>query len=385
MAQIKKYFWLRNIALFSICGFLCFSLFPFPPIIWRLLFLLISLVTIIPNINGCTQLEKMVIGFCLLNIIYYFVSFLWLASPSTTQIGNISVTLLALPLFCILGRKGVFSERFIIIALISLVLSSMVYFESMRVIMIANFINRNDITNNASVVFLYILPFIFVLKNRYISYGVILICVYYLMEGAKRGNIVCSIPIIVLFIIMTFRNKHIKVYEKLLFIIFFFFALLWGSTKFKENEYLQKRIEQTMEGNTSNRDIIYSNCWDVYTNSEHIPNLLFGYGFDGTLNHKNIGAYAHNDWLEILVDYGVIGFIFYLLIFILIYQQIRMIREIQKRYVLIALASVWLCKTAFSMGFTEETTFILFMLFGFITQKDRKLNNSRFYNNLQCN
>lgn len=368
MTQSNKYIWLRNFALLSTCGFLCYSLFPFPPISWRLLFLGTAIITIWPNAKCLTQLEKTIIIFWGLNLIYFFASYLWLDRPSTSQIGNISVTLLAIPLYGILGRKGLFTERFNLVAVMLLLISSFIYFESLKLVMLARFIGRDAITNNASTVFLYILPFILLLKNRLISYCVAIVCAYFLMEGAKRGNIVFAIPIILLFVVLIFRDKQVKVYEKFLFVIIFLFAISWGSKRFSENEYLQKRVEETIEGDSSNRDKIYSNAWNVYSESESVRNIIFGYGFDATINNKKIGNYAHNDWLEILVDYGAVGIVFYLSIFILLYKQIRKTKKLQKRFVLSAVFLVWFSKSLLSMGFTEETTFVLFMLLGGVTQ-----------------
>lgn len=376
MTQQKKYIWLRNIALLSICGFLCYSLFPVPPITWRLLFLGVVFFTIWPNLNKLTRLEKWIIAFWGLNLVYYFTSYFWLDSPSTTQIGNISVTLLSIPLFLTLSRRGVMTNKFYSYAIILLLLSAIVYYESLRVIMLAKFIHRDDITNNASVVFVYLLPFVLFLKNRYLSYGVTLICAYFLMEGAKRGNIVCAIPVIILLVLLTFRNKQVRIYEKFLFIVFFLFAVTWGIKQFEQNEYLQQRIEQTIEGNTSNRDRIYGNAWKVYSESESIINIIGGYGFDATVNNRQIGNYAHNDWLEILVDYGVVGIIFYTSMFILLFRQIRQKKDIQKRYTLIAITSVWFLKSAFSMGFTSDTLFILSLSLGYVYQReDSSLQN----------
>ena len=378
MTQQKKYIWLRNISLLSICGYLCYSLFPFPPVIWRLLFLGTAILVIWPNMKSLSRLEKTVIGFWVLNLIYFFISFLWLDNPSISQIGNISVTLFAIPLFMILGRKGVMTDRFYSIAVVLLLLSAMIYFESMRVFMLAKFINRDDVTNNASVVFLYILPFILLLKNRYLSYLTTLLCVYYLMEGAKRGNIICAIPVLFIFILSIFRNKQVKFYEKLVFIVFLLFATSWGVEKFVENEYLQARVEQTMEGDSSDRDVLYTNAWRTFSESENIRNMLFGYGFDGALHHPKIKAYAHNDWLEILVDYGVLGAFFYLSIFFLLFMRIRKEKDFRKYYVMITISVIWLLKSAFSMGFTGETIFILFIAWGYVCQvKDSESQKRR--------
>lgn len=377
MTLHKKYIWFRNISLLSICGFLCYSLFPFPPIAWRLLFLGTALATIGPNINSLTRLEKAVIGFWILNLVYFFVSYLWLDNPSTTQIGNISVTLLSIPLFMTLGKKGVMTERFYSIAVVLLLLSAMIYFESMRVFMLAKFINRDDVTNNASVVFLFILPFILLLKNRYLSYLVTLICSYYLMEGAKRGNIICAIPVLFLFILSTFRNKQVKFYEKLVFIVFLLFATSWGTEKFVENEYLQARVEQTLEGNSSNRDIIYANAWKVFSESENAYNVLVGYGFDGTINHKDLNERAHNDWLEILVDYGITGIIFYCSIFLSLFSTIKKEKNLKNKYILTSVVAIWFLKSIFSMGFSGEIMSLLFILLGYVSMPQNIISTNK--------
>lgn len=369
MRQTYKYIWLRNIALLSICGFLCFSLFPVPPITWRLLFLGTATITIWYNIYQLTHLEKWALTFAGLNLGYYFISFFWLNNPSATQIGNILVTLLSIPLFMTLGRNGVMTERFYLIGLPLLIVSSIIYFESMQLRFLEVFLGREDITNNGSVVFLYILPITLFLKNRYFSYGITLISAYFLMEGAKRGNIICAVPVIILFIVLTFRNRRVRIYEKLIFIVFFLFAISWGIKQFEQNEYLQTRVEQTIEGNSSNRDILYTNAWKVYSESNNLKNIIFGYGFQATCYNQQIGNYVHNDWLEILVDYGAFGAIFYLTIFLLLFQLIRKEKDVQKRYVLIAIALVWFFKSIFSMGFTSDTMFILFLSLGYVCQK----------------
>ena len=367
MIQQKKYIWLRNIALLSICGFLCYSLFPVPPITWRVLLLGTAFLTIGPNLSYLTRLEKIVISFWILHFVYFFTSYFWLDSPSTTLIGNISVSLLSIPLFMTLGRRGVMTNRFYLVATILLVLSAFVYYWTLRANYLANLMSGNqDITNNASAVFLYILPLIFILRSRYLSYGVLLICSYFIMDGAKRGNIVCAVPVILLFIIYTFRHKKNRFYEKAIFMLFFIFTVSWGLKQYEQNEYLQKRMEQTMEGNSSGRDRIYENSWKVYSESQDIKNIILGYGFQVTYYNKQIGNYAHNDWLELLVDNGLVGALFYLYIFILLFKIIKKEKDLQKRYILISIAIIWLLKSMFSMSFTSSLMCIMFITLGWI-------------------
>lgn len=374
MIEQNRYIWLRNISLLSICGYLCYSLFPIQPITWRLLLLGIAFLVVGPNFSILTRIEKTIIAFWVLNLIYFFTSYFWFVSPSTTLIGNISVSLLSIPLFMTLGRKGVMTSRFYLIAAIALVLSSFVYYKTMEAQYLANLIGGNEVsTNNGSVVFLCILPIIFVLKNRYMSYGVLLVCVYFILDSAKRGNILSTIPVLLLFFIYTFRNRQVRGYEKIIFIFFFIFAVSLGLKQFEHNEYLQMRMEQTMEGNSSGRDRIYENAWKVYSESQSMKNIILGYGFQATYYNEQIGNYAHNDWLELLVDNGIVGALLYLSILIQLFKMIRREEDIQKRYLLISVVTIWFMKSTFSMSFTGETTFILFLLFGYVTQVDDTL------------
>lgn len=372
MTEQNRYIWLRNISLLSICGYLCYSLFPFPPITWRLLLLGTAFLVVVPNFSILTRIEKTIIAFWALNLIYFFVSYFGFVSPSTTLIGNISVSLLSIPLFMTLGRKGVMTSSFYLVVALALVLSSLVYYKAMEAQYIAKLLG-DDTTNNASVAFLCIMPIIFILKNRYLSYGVLLVSVYFILDAAKRGNIVCAIPVLLLFFIYNFRNKQIHVYEKIIFLIFFFFAVSWGFEQFEQNEYLQVRMEQTIEGNSSGRDRIYENAWKVYSESQSMKNIILGYGFQATYYNEQIGNYAHNDWLELLVDNGIVGALLYLYIFIQLFKITRSEEDIQKRYLLISVVAIWFLKSTFSMSFTGETTFILFLFFGYVTHDDDAL------------
>ena len=125
------------------------------------------------------------------------------------------------------------------------------------------------------------------------------------------------------------------------------------------------RIEQTMEGQSSHRDEIYTEAWQLWSTSDNTTNMVIGYGFDGTLNNMSNGHYAHNDWLEILVDYGLIGILSYLLIFFSIIKNIIRTKETDIKLILLACFSIWFLKTLFSMGFTEENLAVLMISMGY--------------------
>ena len=76
-------------------------------------------------------------------------------------------------------------------------------------------------------------------------------------------------------------------------------------------EFMIKRMASILEGNTSGRDVIYGTIFTKWYSSTNIWNLLFGFGFAGSLEITG-GSYAHNDWLELLSNFGLTGIIAYL-------------------------------------------------------------------------
>lgn len=125
------------------------------------------------------------------------------------------------------------------------------------------------------------------------------------------------------------------------------------------------RIEDTLEGDTSNRTRIYGAALRSWINAPSFLNLIFGYGTDGTLSQ--IGIRAHNDWLEILVDYGILGVVMYLSFFIcLIKAAWRSKGNPRLFYALLSVFFIWLSKSIYSMGFTNDIFSFLSVVIGVV-------------------
>ncbi len=75
------------------------------------------------------------------------------------------------------------------------------------------------------------------------------------------------------------------------------------------SDYMMERIEDTLAGNSSSRDGLYSFFWKYFTEDSCFIHYLLGRGANGTLDiYYN---YAHNDWLEIAVNQGLLGIFVY--------------------------------------------------------------------------
>lgn len=182
----------------------------------------------------------------------------------------------------------------------------------------------DDITNNNSYSILALLPLVCFFKGKkVVKYCFIVIIVFLVIFGMKRGAILCGGIMILSYYYSSFskqnqRNKLSNVLGFALIVvtiifIFNFFLL--------NNEYFQYRVDSTLEMDDSNRTIIYKNLWQSFKQEGNPIIILFGHGADGTLKVGSI--HAHQDWLEILTDFGVLGILIYILYWVSFMKVIK--------------------------------------------------------------
>lgn len=363
---LDKFILIRNLAIFCMIGNLLYFLFPFPAIVWRLSFVLLSLYCVYKDYvqYSFSGIEKAILMFTGLNLIYFFVSYLW-SNPSTTTLGNTLYALLAFVMFAFLGKKGILTHKFILVSAILLTVAAIPSFYNAQQLALTKIASESDETTvNASTIFLMLLPLLFCLRNRFVS--LVLFCVYlfFLISGAKRGNILAAVIPAILYLWMLFKENKKNLFKISGLIIAVAAIAVWAKDMVLSNDYLLNRYEQTLEGNTSGRDIIYSTMWNMWSGTDNIVNLLFGYGYNGTFLYSPMHKFAHNDWLEILVDFGLLGALFYAAIFISFARLYFRLDRGYPRLVCIAIVSIWFMKTLYSMGFTDQTLVLMAIPFG---------------------
>lgn len=302
------------------------------------------------------KMEKFDIGvaiFIMMHLLYFLFSWV-IGKQSTTFIGNIVVSMSMFFVFKYLGENSALTKQFLNLFVTIMVLCSIgrYYFYDIR---LHTLFTQENITNNGSVAFLFLFPLLFFIKNKAISFAMFCVSIYFILLSAKRGNILAIIIPAIIYLYYFFKdNKKLywKVIASLLIILFIYYISLFIS----EYDFLLKRFEQTIEGNSSSRDILYSNAINLWTGSNNIFHLLFGYGQGATM--YLIGNYAHNDWLELLVDNGLLGICVYLYIFVTLFFFIKNLPAEDIRYSMVSLFIIWGLKTCFSMGFIGE--FLMF-------------------------
>ena len=363
---LKKYKFIRNLALLFIAGNLIGWIFPFPNIIWRLGLVLLSIYVIVFEEKKRLPCENAILIFTAFNLVHYFVSFLWQNSAST-QIGNILYALLPLSLFVYLSKKKVLDDRFITFAeIVLLSVAILDYYHTKNTIISSIGLGDDiDVVNNASVTFLMILPMLFLLKSNIQKWLSLLVCMFFLLMGVKRGNIFAAVIPIGLIIYSLFKNRRQGILKIILTFILLLVASYITYDWITSNDFLLYRVNKTIQGNSSGRDVIYTGAWHSWYDSNNIITYLFGYGFDAT-RHQILTMHrpAHNDWLEILVDYGLVGVLLYLAIFMTLLHQIKQIQSYKMKLLLLSAFIIWFFKSVYSMGFTEEALSILMISMG---------------------
>lgn len=213
--------------------------------------------------------------------------------------------------FCERNSK---SENYLVFySFILLVLGFYRYF---RLEGVLDLIGREQASSNAFYYALMPLPCVLLSKNNIIKIiGVSLSAIVCVLSG-KRTAIIA-----VAFVIFLMIYQNVKNNKKL--IILLFIALMvsfhyYGDSLLERFDYVTMRLQGIQDDGGSGRADLYSSfleddIYDLFS----FPEAFIGEGFRG-FSRKHIGIDAvHNDYLEMMYSYGILGFIY--MIYMLIY------------------------------------------------------------------
>lgn len=168
--------------------------------------------------------------------------------------------------------------------------------------------SRTEFTNNLGYTFLSLIPYIFFLRRilpRYILLGVLIV---FIIACMKRGAILIGGVSAMWFLLS--QIKHSRGIGRKTLAIIFMCAIVGVATWYvmdmlANSDYFVYRLNKTLEGNSSNRDTIYSTLFKEIIDDPSLLHWLFGRGANSTV--LIAGNYAHEDWLELMTNNGIIG------------------------------------------------------------------------------
>lgn len=184
------------------------------------------------------------------------------------------------------------------------------------------------------------LPWLLCINRKYIRLILFVILSFAVLFSMKRSGILIIIfcwLIYGLLIINRGKNKVIAIISVFILfsIAFFSFDIIDDFSGGRITERLNK--EETNEG--SGRLAIYEITIDMQKKSSK-TSWLFGHGHFGVYNDSPFGISAHNDFLEVLYDYGLFIMILYLCLWGYVIKRAIYLYKIKSFYLFPYLASV---------------------------------------------
>lgn len=233
-------------------------------------------------------------------------------------------SLLPLFVFYYFGRRGIISEQWYKALFVLFLFNAlMMYAGEQRTLLEKSLTGERDFISNSGYYVASLLPLIcFFDKKRGIQYIIAALIIGLTVFCFKRGAILCVGIAFVYFMYTSLKTtKSInRIAVLLLVVIVIFLLYIYIENLMSANEFFAIRVTETMEGNSSGRDDIFGFFLNYFFSNENGLNFLWGNGAYGTV--KIYGIEAHTDWLEMAIDFGVIGLIVFLFYWINVYKNI---------------------------------------------------------------
>lgn len=288
--------------------------------------------------------------------LYYPIS--GMSMKSYSYIKSIYLSLLPIYPFYYYSRLGYLTaERLRIWGVVFLASVTLSYFRMQRdalTALLEEGSNADETTNNMSYLFLSCLPLLVLYRKKpLIQFTALAFVLAFIVMGMKRGAIAIGLVSSIYFMSQAIRNSTGKTRFSFLILsvgicigaVFFFIHEMSSS------DYMMKRIEDTIEGDTSGRDSLYSFFWTYFTKNDNFLHYLIGRGANGTLEIYD--NYAHNDWLEIAVNQGLLGIFVYAFYWFGFYKTWRNASNIEAKSILTLMALIFFAQTMFSMSYSD--------------------------------
>lgn len=197
-------------------------------------------------------------------------------------------------------------------------------------------------------------PFYICLKDKW-KYSRLALTMILIIFSYKRTAFMAMIIGLVAYFLcdIYIQKNEIKKYFKVIIIFVSMIIVAVLLNQYGDSLVVVRRLQNIANDNGSDRFMIWNTLWNYFKN-ENVIYKLIGNGYHGCLiilNYKF--AAAHNDFIEILIDYGLVGLVNHL-IFIFIIGK-NLIKNLK-------------LKTLNASGFTYMfVVWIVLMMFSFIT------------------
>ena len=177
-------------------------------------------------------------------------------------------------------------------------------------------------------------------KNKLLLPIYVVVVIFMLITGSKKVFIPIGLGLALYELYGGIKFRKILMLVLILFVIIFVIlsnAYLYNIIGSRTIDFLGNIGIYTGEYNYSHstdmREALIMTALECFSSRP-----LFGWGFNATARFSPYNVYAHNNFVEILANYGIVGFLFYYgMIFSLLFRSIHLPRRNYSRYFVVIL------------------------------------------------
>ena len=185
----------------------------------------------------------------------------------------------------------------------------------------------------------------------------------------SRAFIIAVAAAAITILFLKFKNHKIIFFIVLASLIGLFFVLI----NVPQLAFLKDQFDRTLYtlfgiGNSKvETSTVQRFIWPQYAFYLAGKNMLFGFGVNGFAIYSGVGAYAHNNFGEVLCNFGIIGFILYYLCFfvplVLGFKQ-----KDKEIYMVPVLVAIYFFRGFFGVTYYAKEAYLLIALCLFLTK-----------------
>ena len=220
------------------------------------------------------------------------------------------------------------------------------------------------------------IPFIFLINNKFHVLLFSILPLWAFIESQKTTCILTGIVMLLYYFYSTLKAMGIMRKSVLLLVVSVSIFLIFQNTDFSET-FLN--IKDDIDSGGNGRSELALQIIDILYNDSSAFELLLGHGANSIVGHIGLGA--HNDFLETLFNFGIIGLILYLSFWRHLIKNIYKFQfnnNLKKAYI-ISLITFFFASAASKLLETQVQMLLPAILWGILLQANNVQHANRNY------
>ena len=215
---------------------------------------------------------------------------------------------------------------------------------------------------------LCLVPFALLLKNSFLKWSLVVIAFLTTLLSSKRTGFIALVVGMIVYYYVKIRHDKSSRKKRILFVGLIIAAICgYILMQYYISVYdlgILDKLVSIQEDEGSGRKDIWILTIDMIRNSD-FPRLLLGHGFNSVYLNSPVHLSAHNDFLEVIYDYGLIGTFIYIIVFAKIFSYYKKVKANSSDLAAAYAVSLvlFLCMSLFAHLIIYTTHFMFLCLF----------------------